>query len=263
MNFKFLSVACAALSLTACGTAMSSRPDALALQNTVGNSAEKGILVVDTSGNLGCDSTNLGLVGDNGKFVNMLDYRSKKSGPAVKVVEPGEYRIFSGRCTVPGYYASQLPNLSIWFGDVKIGAGETVYAGTLDTNRVDVKSKLEGAGAAWSALTSFTTKEQSTYLTYEMLDKSAEVKAMLTAAEMTDVAERMTFKPPLAILDKGEYESAILRAYAKTPEGKTPTKAEVDARFTKEMEIALKNSLRKVADEMGLTTQEIDDLTET
>lgn len=262
MSIKLLSVALAALTLTACASAVSTRPDPMALKSAISDSAEKGVLVVDTSGNLGCDSTTLGLVGDGGKFVSLTDYRSTKAGPAVRIVAPGEYRIFSGRCTVPGYYPSQMPSLRIWFGNVKIGAGETVYAGTLDTNRVDVKSKMEGLGAAWGALTNFSTKSSSTYLTYEFLDQSAGVKSMLNAVEMSDVAERMIYKPPLAILDKGEYEAAILRAYQKTPEGKTPTKAQVDARFAEEMKIALKNSLKKVAKEMGVTDTEIEDRVE-
>lgn len=264
MNIKFLTVALAALTLTACGTPMSTRPDPIALQNTVGDAPEKGVLVMDTSGNLGCDSTTIGLMSDTGKFVNLTDYRGKKAGPAIGVVEPGKYRILSGRCTVPGYYPSQLPSLRIWFGTVDVAAGETVYAGTLDTNRVDVKSKLEGLGAVWGALNNFSTKKQSTYLTYELLDRSGELKStMQDDAIGTDVAERMVYKPPLAILDKGEYEAAIFRAYAPTADGKTPTKDEVDERFEEEMRTALENSLKKVVGKMGLSGSDVEDLTKT
>lgn len=265
MKLQFLTAAMAALTLAACAAPMSSRPDPLALQNAVGDAPEEGLLVIDTSGNLGCNTTTLGLIGDTGGFVSLTDYRATESGPAIRSVKPGKYRIFTGRCTVPGYYPSQLPNIRGWFGTIDVAAGETVYAGTLDTNRVDVKSKLEGLGAAWSALTSLSTKEQSTYLTYEMLDKSGDLKAAMKAGKMGEglesVADRLVYKPPLAILDKGEYEAAITRAYSKTPEGKTPTKAEVDARFADEMIIALKNSLTKVADEMGLTEEEIEEMT--
>ena len=267
MKTKLLGVALAALTVTACAGPVSTRPDPVALKNAVSDTSDKGVLVMDTSGNLGCDSTTIGLMSDTGKFVNLTDYRSTKAGPAVGVVAPGKYRIFSGRCTVPGYYPSQLPSLRIWFGTVDVKAGETIYAGTLDTNRVDVKSKLEGFGAVWGALNNFSTKKQSTYLTYEMLDKSSELRQTMQGeeadADMADVANRMVFRPPLKVLDKGEYEAAIMRAYAPTAEGKTPTKDEVDARFADEMQIALQNSLKKVASEMGLSDTDIEDMTKT
>lgn len=267
MKTTILTAAMAAVTLSACGTAaISTRPDPLALQKTSGDTAEKGVLVLDTSGNLGCNSTTIGLMGAGGKFVNLTDFRGDKAGPAVGVVEPGRYRILSGRCTVPGYYPSQLPSLRIWFGSVNVEAGETVYAGTLDTNRVDVKSKLEGLGAVWGALNNFSTKKQSTFLTYELLDKSDSLKTVMKAEgmgeDMADVADRMVYKPPLAILDKGEYEAAIFRAYAPTADGKTPTKAQVDERFAEEMKTALKNSLDKAMDGMDFLDLPDDNMTD-
>lgn len=264
MKIEFLSAALVALTLSACAAPMSSRPDPLALQNTVGETAEKGVLILDTTGNLGCNSTTMSLIGVPGGFVSLTDYRDTASGPAVRVVEPGRYRVFSGRCTVPGYYPANLPSLMRWFGFIEVGAGEAVYAGTLDTNRVDVKSKLEGLGAAWSALTSLSTKEQTTYITYEFLDESAAIKSAIKAGEMgeglEDIADRMIYRPPMQVMDKSEYENAITRAYRKTEEGKTPTKAEVEARWPDEMKIAAENSLRKVAEELGITEDEIQEM---
>ncbi len=264
MKTKLLGVACIALTLGACAAPMSSRPDPLALQNAVSDNPEKGVLIVDTAGNLGCDSTTISMIGVPSGFVSMTDYRAKESGPAVRVVDPGKYRVLTGRCTVPGYYPANLPNLMGWFGFIEVEAGETVYAGTLDTNRVDVKSKLEGLGAAWSALISFSTKEQSTYITYELLDRSETLKAAMKAGEMgegmAEIADRMVYKPPLKVMDKAEYEGAITRAYGKTAEGKTPTKAQVDERFSKEMEIAIDNSMRKLGAQMGLSPEEVDEM---
>jgi len=126
---------------------------------------------------------------------------------------------------------------------------------------------LKGAGAVWSALNNFSTKKQSTYLTYQFSDQSSSIKNAVKSGEEVDqnlveITERMVYRPPLAILDKGEYESAILRAYEKTPEGKTPTKDEVDIRFKEEIKVAIKNSLMKVGDQMGLSSKVINDVFE-
>ena len=264
MKMKLLGAAAIGLMLCACAGPISSRPDPLALQNTVGENPEKGVLIVDTTGNLGCNSTTMSLIGVPGGFVSLTDYRDKASGPAVRVVNPGKYRVLMGRCTVPGYYPANLPNLMGWFGFIEVGAGEAVYAGTLDTNRVDVKSKLEGLGAAWNVLTSLSTKEQTTYITYEFLDKSDAIKTAIRSGEMGEgldsIAERMVYRPPMQIMDKTEYEDAITRAYRKTEDGKTPTKELVSQRWPDEMKIAAENSLKKVAGELGLTESEIEDM---
>lgn len=264
MKTKLLTVTAIALTLGACATPMSSRPDPLMMQNAIGDNPEKGVLIVDTSGNLGCDTTTLALMGFPSGFVSLRDYRAKEAGPAVKVVDPGRYRILSGQCTVPGYYPANLPNIRGWFGFIEVGAGEAVYAGTLDANRVNVKSKLEGAAAAWGILNNFSNKERSTYITYELLDQSDAIKTAMKAGEMgeglSEIADRMVYKQPMKIMDKAEYEAAILRAYSKTPDGKTPTKSEVDARFSDEMKIAAENSLKKVAGQLGLSERAIEDM---
>jgi len=264
MKTKLLTVTAIALTLGACATPMSSRPDPLAMKSAIGDNPEKGVLIVDTSGNLGCDTTTLTVMGYPSGFVSLTDYRAKESGPAVRVVDPGKYRILAGRCTIPGYYPANLPNVRGWFGFIEVGAGETVYAGTLDSNRVNVKSKLEGAAAALGFLSNFSNKEQSTYITYELLDKSDAIKTAMKAGEMgeglDEIADRMVFKQPMKVMDKAEYEAAILRAYSKTPDGKTPTKDQVDERFSEEMKIAAENSLKKVAGQLGLSERAIEDM---
>jgi len=132
-------------------------------------------------------------------FVSLTDYRAKESGPAVRVVDPGKYRILAGRC-----------------------------------------------------------------ITYELLDKSDAIKTAMKAGEMgeglDEIADRMVFKQPMKVMDKAEYEAAILRAYSKTPDGKTPTKDQVDERFSEEMKIAAENSLKKVAGQLGLSERAIEDM---
>jgi len=66
MTFKhtamLLSAAFSALYLTGCATKapISSRPDLAAMENTKGAAADKGLLIVDTTGNLNCASTKMG-----------------------------------------------------------------------------------------------------------------------------------------------------------------------------------------------------------
>lgn len=275
MKTKFTATALGACLLTACATAtpISSRPNLASMANTQGAAADKGILIIDTKNNLGCTSLRMGLSGGVQQSIYLTDYTSKASGPAVKIVEPGKYRFFSSTCSIPGYYPSNLPQMELWFGSIEVKAGETIYAGTLNSSRVDVKSKLEGAEAIWGVLSNYSTKKETTYLTYEFTNNSDWIKQALREQEepdqnMIEIADRMVYRPPLSIMDKEEYQSAILRAYSKTEDGKTPTKSEVDIRFREEMKTAIKNSLRKLGTKMGLTDEIIensitDDLSKT
>jgi len=233
MTFKYAILTIAALCATGCATStpISTRPDITSLEATKGVSADKGILIVDTTGNLNCNSIQMGFYSEDKNVVSMIDYAGSKSGPAMQVVEPGKYRLISGTCNKQGFYPSSLPSLRLWFSSIEVGAGEAVYAGTLDTNRVDVKSKLEGAGAVWSALINQSTK-----------------------------TDRMIYRPPLSILDKQEYEAAILRAYGKTEDGKTPTKSEVDLRFKEEMKVAIQNSLLKLGEQIIRSDNQAEDV---
>jgi len=267
MTFKYAILTIAALCATGCATStpISTRPDITSLEATKGVSADKGILIVDTTGNLNCNSIQMGFYSEDKNVVSMIDYAGSKSGPAMQVVEPGKYRLISGTCNKQGFYPSSLPSLRLWFSSIEVGAGEAVYAGTLDTNRLDVKSKLEGAGAVWSALINQSTKTQSTYLTYQFMDRSEIMKLEMKNGEEVDeslaeIADRMIYRPPLSILDKQEYEAAILRAYGKTEDGKTPTKSEVDLRFKEEMKVAIQNSLLKLGEQIIQSDNQAEDV---
>ena len=115
-----------------------------------------------------------------------------------------------------------------WFTGFEVKAGEAVYPGTIEMNRIEVKYyRGRPKGAIINLGGKHSTK---TFVSYEIKDQSEDVKTRLME-ENPDVAERLVHKPPFSLLTADGYRRVQEESYAPDEDGKYPSEEEAAERF--------------------------------
>lgn len=228
--------------LTACSTSMT--PANLETVAEFKSAPDKGLLVMDLTGDAFCSSAKLTLTGSDKRTITLPIQAKKNGSPAVKTVAPGTYKLIYGSCSHVGQYTGPLPDLPIWFGDITVEAGQATYAGTIVMQRDELKTRREGADAVIGFLNMDTNKEVS-FVTYDIENRLEEVIERL-GPELSSLSDQLSYNPPLVFLDKTEFQAAIQRAYAPTADGKNPSKSEVEEKIGKEISAALLESFKTI-----------------
>lgn len=240
--FLFSSLLVVAGFLSACSTSI--KPEQLKTVADFRNAPNKGLLVMDLSGDVFCNQARLTFANQDQTRITLPLTVKKNGAPAIKAVDPGKYKLISGYCSNLGTLTGSLPDLPIWFGGISVDAGQAVYAGTIIMGKDEMKTRREGADAVVGFLNLDTNKEVN-FATYHLENRIGETIEKL-GPEFSDLSAELVYNPPLVILDKSEFRDAIQRAYAPTAEGKNPSQDEVNAKLDMEIATALKNSLESI-----------------
>ena len=256
MKIQHLLAAISIMALSACasGKAAKERQAAFDADMLKFKAGEYGAIVMNASGKLDCDRYYLG-VGRKGDAKNkVFSFKGDKSDTASEIgiqpVAPGAYRINRGTCYKYGYTGGSLPLLDKWFFSFDVKPGEVVYPGTIDMESVSVS--YSGASTDNVLVSIFTKKKNrvgnKTFVSYEMQDNSSDVKAKLLESH-PELAEKITYRPPFALLSADGYRNAQKKAYAPDADGKPPTAEVAQERFKSELDTLIQDSLTRLIEE--------------
>ena len=237
MKAIFVALAALALpALSACGSLPENwpRPDEIGPYQ----SGASGLLVLDDM-NRGCKDVKLEFQNAKG---GVPYYRYVAVGqPGAIVVPPGNYRLIEIDCFTDDYEA--FPNVVLWFDEVTVGAGEVVYAGSVQVDTVAVQKK----SGLISQIVSFGfmgDKETDVFPVYSVKDNTEAVRQKLQTVSPEAAGKMITRLLP-QVLSKDAVTKAYQNAYAAKPDGTAPTQEEVSARLKVEMDAAFETSIRE------------------
>ncbi len=183
-------------------------------------------LVVNFTGRLGCDWITLGINRQGSDFNEVVfsnrDESFPSSEPAIIKVPAGTYRLNRGGCQLRRG-AVDLRRAAAVHGEVEVGAGEVVYLGALEMNRLRVEYAVP-------TISGETYTETADYYLFQMVDEIGNVRPRVARA-YPQLAQQMVARIPEVIISPEEVEARIRGAYLPDSQGRMPTRDEAQRRI--------------------------------
>lgn len=215
---------------TLCGCATNPSPE-----QVVGlKDGKLSALALNVSGSLECTFVDVYLQREgDAKPIVFPSLRGKghaTSDPWVLLQPPGRYRIVSALCEKSGYVPAVLPYLGDWFTPVDLGAGETVYLGTLNIERHDFATSSAYANPVTRFMLAEDNDRSTTYLTYSIVDHPEFHSWM--AANYPDLADKVITRFPTQKVSNQDMIALAKEAFAPDANGVLPTRAVAMAKLS-------------------------------
>jgi hypothetical protein len=205
--------------------------------------AQSAYLIVNFTGGLGCDWVTLGInrlgSGYNEVIYTNRDTRYPSSEPAILAVVPGTYRLNRGRCVLAGGVVD-LRRAAAVHGPVDIHAGEVVYIGALEMNRLRVRYVIDPT----SPDTTEDNRGTANYFLYQMVDNSEDVRPRV-AERFPELGAQMMTRIPEVLVSPEVVEARIRSAFLPDSGGVLPTRAEAQRRIEESVFRDLERELRE------------------
>jgi len=163
----------------------------------------------------------------------------------VRQIEPGRYKIASGRVRGPNV-TGNMPLISLWSEEFEVEGGEVVDLGELDINRIKVNLQTDGVGKAFNAIISLGTdlNDDQTHVTYE-IQASSEKDVTTALKKFPDLEDRVVSRPLKMRFTEAEFRDAIYSASERKENGKLPTRFEVQQKLNRYL---LEQTLKSASD---------------
>lgn len=231
---RFLLLAVVAFLLQACATPQTTIPSPELLSAVQSNGSV--VVVVNSASIFSCDETLIGIhqqgARQNDVVWTLRDTGYESSAPAMVIARPGKIRLSGASCLSAGYQPMRWASAGLWFGEIEVSAGEVIYLGALTAHREEFDAKTGTLTRAASAVASGTPS----YLTFEFVDRSAEVLERLRVSHPT-LAERLVVRIPPPFMTREDFVGALRVAYAPGSDGTPPTADQTRASLSEQLEI--------------------------
>lgn len=193
-------------------------------------------LVIMSNSGQSCETTTFGftnLATDKTTYAKIVQSRARSGfsvgQPTLFTLDPGTYKLTSGRCTNHQYQPLVYSTIGKWFEPFEVEGGDVRNLGNLNVSAAKGEGRRGLAVAAVTRVLSLgrNTNNPRDYLVLRFVDAPLAAKRALEKNYPSLVGE---FKsdPPKAKINAREFREIFAEAYSPDEDGKAPMKSDAD-----------------------------------